>query len=1459
MKIRNLLLTHALLALLLMLVCSVPVSGQTVTTFTSNDTWVVPLGVTSVKIEAWGGGGGGAVGGLGNSSGNGGGGGAYNTQTFPVSAGETYFITVGTGGSGNATDKDGKTSSFTGPYGTLTANGGIGGTLVFGAGNGGTGTYNGGKGGSSGSGYSGAGGGGAGNAGSGTNGGTTTAGAGGTGDPNEAPYKGGSGGVGRNTSGVGNPGNIPGGGGAGGKGTTTGTRAGGNGARGQVVITFSYDQCYDGTLTLKQGSGNVSQTVEQYYPVTDIAFDLGGNATGVTVTGLPTGVTGSLNQGVYTISGTPLESGTFNYTLNTTGTPSPCQEDEISGTLTVNPEPYNPLAGRAVFNTSGTWQVPLNVSSITLKAWGGGGGGGAASNGAGGGGGGGAYSEATIQVTAGEIYTITVGGGGSGGVYTIGSPGDANGDAGNPSVVINPSNSTVLTAAGGAGGGGGLGTLSGLEIIQNNGTGGLGGTGTYNGGTGGTANNTSGSGGGGAGSAGIGGNGSTSGPGIGGQGSPNIAPFIGGNGGSQRSNNGTGNAGGLPGAGGSGARAWNYGPGYSGGAGSKGQVVINFVFDACNDGTLTLTSEAGTDNQSICRNIPVETIKYTLGGFATGAQAEDLPDGLVTVFNAGIFTISGTPTETGTFDYSVSTTGVPDPCQNATVYGTININPQPGNSGEVKVEFNTGNTWKVPDGVEKITVEAWGSGGSGGGVELSVFGIGGGGGGGAYALKNDISVTPLDILNIVVAEASTGNPAGDGNDGSHSTITGLENIIYAAGGKGGKKSASIFTSGSADGGEGGNAADCEGDCYVSGSNGTDGYRFELLVEPADDAGQGGKGATINGGEGGAPIGDFIGDGNPGTAPGGGGSGSRSGLTTSFNTIGGSGGAGKVIIYFVCPEVTNGGEIKEDQTICINTAPGKILNKTLASGETRTIDYQWQKSEVSENEGFQDIENASDTVYSPGVLTVTTWYKRLAKSFCDEDWTTAVESNVIRITVEETPQTGSLSEVPDAGLICQGDDVSATLTPGSGGNGTDSLSYRIHDGTNWSAWQSYTSGTDISTDNATQIEIQTLRLADGCNFSKADTIRWEADITPPDVTEKTNVSVYLDPTGNYTFLADDLLEAYSDAGVGIKSVSIEPKAVTCVDLGSKNIEVTVADYCDNETVVNMTITVAEGTGLGDWEYCNTQASASGTSTYSPCTNNGTFYLTSKGKSTATSDVMHFVYQEIGTTGTIIARLADVKNDGWAGVMMRESCDPGSKTVLFKTRLYNPNVLTGYRKLTDKTIYTVSQVYQQIRWMKIQRNGNTFLVYVSYNGTTWTKAYTTTITMNSTIMAGIFTENNLTGRTTQAWFDHVELAPILKTGSEPIENGRTSIAESMDIYLYPNPTSQEITLTLLGIDFPENGFAGYSANLISSDGKVIKQFNLQASETLLNLDGIKPGVYMVRVEDKEFVLTKRLVIQ
>jgi hypothetical protein len=91
------------------------------------------------------------------------------------------------------------------------------------------------------------------------------------------------------------------------------------------------------TIALSSLAGTNTQTVCINTPITDITYNIGGSGTGATVTGLPTGVTGSFNAGVFTITGSPSTAtgSPFNYTVTTTGT-GLCTAVEATGTITVN-------------------------------------------------------------------------------------------------------------------------------------------------------------------------------------------------------------------------------------------------------------------------------------------------------------------------------------------------------------------------------------------------------------------------------------------------------------------------------------------------------------------------------------------------------------------------------------------------------------------------------------------------------------------------------------------------------------------------------------------------------------------------------------------------------------------------------------------------------------------------------------------------------------------------------------------------------------------------------------------------------------------------------------------------------------------------------------------------------------------------------------------------------------------
>jgi hypothetical protein len=90
------------------------------------------------------------------------------------------------------------------------------------------------------------------------------------------------------------------------------------------------------------------------------------------------------------------------------------------------------------------------------------------------------------------------------------------------------------------------------------------------------------------------------------------------------------------------------------------------------DGTISLSSASGTDAQTPCVNTNITAITYAIGGTATGASLSGtLPSGVSGSYAGGVFTISGKPTQSGTFNYTVTTTG--SSCANPHLDGSITV------------------------------------------------------------------------------------------------------------------------------------------------------------------------------------------------------------------------------------------------------------------------------------------------------------------------------------------------------------------------------------------------------------------------------------------------------------------------------------------------------------------------------------------------------------------------------------------------------------------------------------------------------------------------------------------------------------------------------------------------------------------------------------------------------------------
>ena len=104
--------------------------------------------------------------------------------------------------------------------------------------------------------------------------------------------------------------------------------------------------------------------------------------------------------------------------------------------------------------------------------------------------------------------------------------------------------------------------------------------------------------------------------------------------------------------------------------GGCGAITATGSITVTANNTVTLTSAAGTNAQTATINTAITNITYATTG-ATGATVAGLPAGVTGVWAANVVTISGTPTASGVFNYTVTLTGG---CGVVTATGSITVN-----------------------------------------------------------------------------------------------------------------------------------------------------------------------------------------------------------------------------------------------------------------------------------------------------------------------------------------------------------------------------------------------------------------------------------------------------------------------------------------------------------------------------------------------------------------------------------------------------------------------------------------------------------------------------------------------------------------------------------------------------------------------------------------------------------------
>jgi len=370
------------------------------------------------------------------------------------------------------------------------------------------------------------------------------------------------------------------------------------------------------TISLSSAVGTDEQTVCNTNAIADIKYLVSGTPTGATLTGsLPPGVNGSFNSDTFIISGTPTISGVYSYTVTTTGG-SCSPQVSLNGTITVDSLPTLTLTsgvgtdGQIVCNNSAITNITYVVSGTAT----------------------GATLTGTLPTGVngsflGDTFTIT-GTPTVDGVYTYTIT--TTGGSCSPQAVasgtltISTQPAIALSSASGTDGQTVCNTnaITDIKYLV---------SGTP---TGATL----------TGSLPAGVTGSYSGSTFTITGTPTISGV------------------------------YSYTVTTTGGSCSP-QVSLSGTITVDSLPTLTLTSAIGTDGQTVCNNSNITNIIYSVSGTATGATLTgSLPAGVTGSFSSSTFTITGTPTVTGVYTYTITSTG--GSCSPAaTVNGTITVNP----------------------------------------------------------------------------------------------------------------------------------------------------------------------------------------------------------------------------------------------------------------------------------------------------------------------------------------------------------------------------------------------------------------------------------------------------------------------------------------------------------------------------------------------------------------------------------------------------------------------------------------------------------------------------------------------------------------------------------------------------------------------------------------------------------------
>jgi len=241
-----------------------------------------------------------------------------------------------------------------------------------------------------------------------------------------------------------------------------------------------------------------------------------------------------------------------------------------------------------------------------------------------------------------------------------------------------------------------------------------------------------------------------------------------------------------------------------------------------------------------------------------------------------------------------------------------------------------------------------------------------------------------------------------------------------------------------------------------------------------------------------------------------------------------------------------------------------------------------------------------------------------------------------------------------------------------------------------------------------------------------------------------------------------------------------------------------------------------------------------------------------------DQFHYVCKPWKGDGQIKVRLTSlVSTDAWtkAGVMIRESLDPGSKNVY---SVFAPEFGASiqWRDTTDRSTYYYCE-FKKLNlpyWAKLVRVGKNISAYKSVDGNSWSKVGDCIVSMTDSVYIGLclcahtYKDNGCTPTTAE--FDNLSITSTIDGINSVYGDNKLN----NDIKIWPNPLAggEEMKISGLG---EGKGFI----SIISLDGKILYTNEFKSSTASIRNLKLKPGVYILRIQKSEGVESKRIIVK